>query len=80
MVSEETKFLTVEKAVTFIEDRFGVRYSKAYMNKMRSVGHGPCFHRFGPRVAYDTQDLIDWMVARHSGRVASTRELPDYFR
>jgi Helix-turn-helix domain len=47
--------LSVDRAASY------VGLSAAYLNKMRTQGGGPVFHKVGVRVLYRISDLDDWL-------------------
>lgn len=52
----------------------GYKITPAYLQKLRSVGGGPEFFRWGRRVFYSEQALLDWVVSRTSGPLRSTSQ------
>jgi len=55
---EPTRYLTVDEAAAFL------RLSPKTLNKRRSIGGGPKFHKFGRVVRYAAADLEAWADAR----------------
>jgi hypothetical protein len=47
--------LSVDKAASY------TGLSVAYLNKLRTIGGGPAFHKVGVRVLYRCSDLDDWL-------------------
>jgi hypothetical protein len=50
----------------------GLHVAGTTLNKLRCVGGGPRFFRFGRKVAYSEQSLLEWLSGRVSSEVAST--------
>lgn len=52
-------------------------YPTAYatLAKLAVTGGGPLFSRFGRRVAYERNDLVQWAQSKSTDRVGSTSEL-----
>lgn len=52
-------------------------YPTAYatLAKLAVTGGGPRFARFGRRVTYERDDLVQWAEGKTSARVGSTSEL-----
>ena len=55
----------------------GLGYPTAYstLAKLAVIGGGPRFSRFGRRVNYERDDLIQWAQSKTTARVGSTSEL-----
>jgi hypothetical protein len=68
------RFLTATDASRFCSER-GLPVAATTLNKLRCVGGGPRFVRFGGRkVAYPEQALLAWLSGRLTPEVASTSE------
>lgn len=52
----------------------GFRTAPATLNKLRCVGGGPAFERFGSRPVYQEADLLAWARQRTTGKRRSTSE------
>jgi hypothetical protein len=61
-------------AAEFLQER-GYPVAFKTLNKLATVGGGPKFSKFGRRVLYSPDDLLEWAVSRTSGPVNSTAEL-----
>jgi hypothetical protein len=55
----------------------GVTRSPATLAKLRTIGGGPSFLKFGEEVFYTPQALDRWVTERLSGPLRSTSEVPD---
>ena len=65
--SEGAALMTVEQAAAYLQ------IAVATLNKKRSAGGGPIFHKVTRLVRYRAADLDAWVV---SGRRRSTSEAP----
>jgi hypothetical protein len=54
----DTQYLTNDEAAGFL------KLSPRTLEKLRVVGTGPRFRKFGRRVVYDVADLIRWSNER----------------
>jgi hypothetical protein len=52
----------------------GFPLSKNYLAKLRCLGGGPRFHKFGSRVLYRQPDLMEWAESRLSDSMANTAD------
>ncbi len=52
----------------------GYPTAPATLARKASVGGGPVYRRYGPRVIYRWADLLDWVNARLSAPMRSTSE------
>lgn len=59
---ETPAFLTTRQAAAFLS------LSRRTLDRYRSSGAGPVFHRFGGRIAYARADLEEWAAQRRRGR------------
>ena len=48
--------------------------SATYLNKLRTVGGGPAFHKLGVRVLYSLADLDAWLADKRRMSTADTGE------
>jgi hypothetical protein len=70
----DREFFTVEEAVEYAR-RLGIPVAKGYCNKLRSVGGGAPFVRFGThRVLYPRKSFEAWLRGRLTKPVRSTSE------
>ncbi|MFI4948006.1 MAG: hypothetical protein ACHQC9_04330 [Alphaproteobacteria bacterium] len=53
----------------------GFQTAPATLARKASVGGGPAYHRYGPRVVYRWSDLLDWARSRLGPPIRSTAEL-----
>jgi hypothetical protein len=67
-------FVSTDHVVEFLKTRYGIDYSRGYLNRLRSCGGGPVFHRIGGRIYYKPSDLADWIQSRSSGPMRSTSQ------
>ena len=65
-------FLTTKQAAVFLAEQNGIPIAPRTLTKLRVIGGGPIFRRFGRLVIYDCKDLLDWAAGRISGPLAST--------
>lgn len=70
------QFLTTSGAATFLSKERGFPIATATLRKLRCVGGGPSFHRFGRRVVYSRTDLLNWALRRLGKPMASTSAGP----
>jgi predicted DNA-binding transcriptional regulator AlpA len=63
--SERTRKLSVSEAAQVLG------MSVSWMNKRRTEGGGPPFHKFGRRVLYDSKSIEEWA---ESNRIATTAQ------
>ena len=54
--------------------KFGVRAAIPTLAKLRCVGGGPAFRRYGRRVVYERLELIRWIESRLSPAHFSTSD------
>jgi hypothetical protein len=65
-------FLTTPQAASFLSEQNGFPIAAHTLRKMRVVGGGPVFRRFGRLVVYDPRDLLQWASQRLSVPLVST--------
>ena len=63
------KALSTKEVPTYLKEKYGVSYSVAYLQKLRVVGGGAVFRRFGQpgkrgKVVYELTELDKWMESR----------------
>jgi hypothetical protein len=61
------------QAAAFLTDR-GFRIAPATLNKLRCVGGGPAFEKFGRRPLYSETSLLAWVQARTTGPLRSSSD------
>lgn len=61
-------------ACRFLADEFGVTTSKSTLAKMRCLGGGPKFVKFGRSVLYEEPALIEWATGKLSRPMSSTSD------
>ena len=66
--------LSRKQASEFLTER-GFRTAVATLATMAVKGGGPRFSRFGRRVLYQPEDLIEWAKSKRTPSVRSTSEL-----
>lgn len=66
--------MSTRDAAAYLNER-GIPYAPATLEKLRCVGGGPRFRKYGPRVRYDRADLDAWADSKISDPVSSTSEL-----
>ena len=62
-------------AVSYLNTKLGVPCTIKTLAKLRCVGGGPVFRRFGRLIRYDTNALDVWAQGRLSGPLRSTSDL-----
>ncbi len=70
-VDTTSDLLTVGEAAHYL------RVSKSHLDKLRSAGGGPAYHRLGRRrVVYRRKELEDWVRARRYDFTAQYKDRP----
>ena len=69
-------FLTTLSAAQFLTEEHGLPTAAATLRKLRCVGGGPTFCKFGRRVLYRPTDLLNWALRRIGRPLASTSAIP----
>lgn len=59
-------------AAGYLKDRHGIPIAVSTLNKLRCVGGGPQFCKFGRAVLYDEAWLDEWAAARVSAPQRNT--------
>ncbi len=72
-VMEMKRRLEQSEASKFLTDR-GFRTSPTTLNKMRCVGGGPVFEKFGRRPLYTEEALLAWIAEKTSKPLRSTSD------
>lgn len=67
----QERFYNALEAAALLADT-GLPVSKNYLAKLRCVGGGPRFHKFGRRVLYRQTDLMEWASDRITDPLANT--------
>ena len=68
-----------EQLPDFLENHYGVRFSRKTLAKMASLGTGPAYRRIGRTVIYSAADVENWVKARSTGRGTKASALPSFF-
>lgn len=66
--------LNCPEAVDSLQHVHGVRVAHATMCKYRSVGGGPLFEKFGPRILYKPGNLDAWALDKLGEPKSSTSD------
>ena len=72
---QSTSYLSPVAASKFLTD-IGFPMSTNYLAKLRSVGGGPRFAKFGRKPVYTREALDSWVASKLSPAFASTSEYP----
>ncbi|MCJ2061889.1 hypothetical protein MKK63_04135 [Methylobacterium sp. J-088] len=67
-------FMNEEQARDYIKSRVGHPMSRSHLRKLRCVGGGPEFEKWGRFVTYPREALDAWIEGRFSGRRRSTSD------
>lgn len=67
-------FLTTLSAAQFLTEEHGLPIAAATLRKLRCIGGGPTFCKFGRRVLYCPDQLKTWATQRIVGPKASTSD------
>jgi hypothetical protein len=73
--TDDDDFLDVRGASDYARS-LGFRIAPKSLNKLRSLGGGPSFRRFGRRVLYRRSTLRAWLMTRLSDDITICREAP----
>ena len=65
-------FMTTKQAARFLSERRGVPVAAATLRKLRVIGGGPEFRKFGRLVVYAGEALVRWADSRISSPMKST--------
>jgi excisionase family DNA binding protein len=65
-LAERGALLSVDKAASYLG------LSATYLNKLRTQGGGPAFHKVGVRVLYRPSDLDDWLSDKRRTSTSDT--------
>ena len=67
-----TPFMTTKEAARFLSERRGIPVAARTLCKLRVVGGGPEFRKFGRLVVYASDALLNWAERRMSCPMRST--------
>lgn len=67
------KLLSRPEAAVFLSAQ-GIPIAKTTLGKLASIGGGPLFRKFGPRVLYNPADLTAWANSKLSKPMRSTSD------
>jgi hypothetical protein len=79
LVIEPNKRLDTRAASAFLTAS-GYTTAPATLNKLRCIGGGPVFEKFGRRPLYSKTALLEWVRARTTHPLRSTSDLADAAR
>jgi hypothetical protein len=68
------KRLNTREASIFLSD-LGYATAPASLNKLRCIGGGPAFEKFGRRPLYSEKSLLEWVHGRTTGPLRSTSDV-----
>ena len=57
--------------------KFGVQAATPTLAKLRCIGGGPAFRRYGRRIVYERLELLRWVEARLSPTRLSTSDIDE---
>ena len=66
------RFYRTADAASFLSEAHGIPVAPRTLAKLRVVGGGPAFHKFGRSVVYGSSDLVTWAQGRLGNKLAST--------
>jgi hypothetical protein len=66
------RFFKTEEASAYLKQEHGFPVAPRTLVKLRVVGGGPAFHKFGRSVIYNSEDLIRWAKDRIGQKRVST--------
>src|SRR5262245_54656714 len=75
-VTELDKRLNTRQAAAFLTAS-GYATAPATLNKLRCIGGGPAFEKFGRRPLYSQSSLLQWVQSRTSHPLRSTSDVND---
>ena len=67
-------YLNPDQASERLYEVTGHRLSVAYLKKLRCIGGGPAFRRWGRSIVYEAGPLDVWALARLSAPMSSTSQ------
>lgn len=65
-------FLNTAAAARLLAEEHGFPVAENTLRKLRCVGGGPHFHKFGRSVVYRASDLLEWAFNRLGKPLTST--------
>ena len=72
------QYLTKKQASYFLTDEMGLPTSDKTLSKLITCGGSPIYQKFGSRVVYKKEDLIEWANSKLSKpRLNSSCEVPN---
>lgn len=71
---DQVSLLTPREAASFLSS-IGISRTPATLAKLRVVGGGPKFRRFGRSIRYARNDLNDWVNANLTNALCSTSDV-----
>jgi hypothetical protein len=78
-VSELDKRLDTRQASAFLTAS-GYTTAPATLNKLRCIGGGPAFEKFGRRPLYSETSLLEWVQSRTTHPLRSTSDIKNMAR
>ena len=54
------QYLSKKQASSYLYNELGLKISEKTLSKYITTGGGPVYHKFGWRVVYNAEDLINW--------------------
>lgn len=61
MTNPDSKFLITPEAATYVQEERGVPCKPKTLQKLRTIGGGPAYQKFGNRVLYTKAALDEWV-------------------
>jgi len=72
-ILNDIRYLTNDEAASFL------KLSPRTLEKLRVLGTGPRFRKFGRRVVYDVADLVGWSNERVFERTAQSSSIKGHY-
>jgi hypothetical protein len=69
--------LRQDEASAYLEQKHGVTVAPSTLAKLRSVGGGPSFHKFGRSVLYPRDSLDDWALGKLGRLLRNTSKVAE---
>jgi hypothetical protein len=66
------RYLRPNQAAQFLTEDVGLQTAVKTLAKLRCVGGGPSYQKYGSLVVYGPEDLLSWAQKRLSQKVTST--------
>lgn len=66
--------LPTKEAANYLRAKFGVVIAPTYLNRLRLIGGGPKFNKFGMKVLYPLDELDAWAASRLGSVRTSTAD------